>query len=210
MEEKLRDLVNKATQTYAREEWIKTQQESSLPLFDYRFDHVQEVVRIAKMLAENAEVNMEVVVMASWLHDISKRGMGKIPDHGKASADMARQILVEQGFESAIINEICDVIIKHVGLTLEKPLSPIEAQIVWEADKIVKLGVSGFIHFIINGIKYKPGLSIVQIAKEIGIFLKLAEDIVASMHTRASKKMATIRLENLRMISKALENELNL
>ena len=210
MEENLRNLVNEATEKYAREEWIKTQQESNLPLFDYRFDHVQEVVRIAKILAKDTEANLEVIIAASWLHDISKLGVGNVPDHGNASADIARKILVEQGVDLDIINDVCEVIIKHVGLTLEKPLSPLEAQIVWEADKIVKLGASGLIHFIINGIKYKPGLSCIQIAKEIRKFLKLAEEIAASMNTEASKKMALMRLENLRMICKALGEELDL
>ncbi|MHA1481550.1 MAG: HD domain-containing protein [Candidatus Thorarchaeota archaeon] len=210
LEMKIQMIVKSRTSEFARAEWIQTQEREERPLFDYRFDHVREVVRIAKHLALETGAQMEVVVIASWLHDISKLGMGNVPNHGKASAVIARHILVEQGVELDIINEVCDAIIKHVGLTLEKPLSPIEAQIVWEADKIVKLGASGLIHFIINGIKFKPGLSSVEIAKEIRKFLNLAEEITASMNTEASKKIASMRLENLRRICRALDEELDL
>lgn len=210
IETKLQMILKSRTSEFARTEWIQTQENEDRPLFDYRYDHVSEVVRIAKYLAKESDAEMDVVIMASWLHDIAKPGMSGVPNHGKTSADIARQILIEFGIELNIINEVCDVIIKHVGLTLEKPLSPIEAQVVWEADKITKLGASGFIHFIINGIKYKPGRSSVEIAKEIRKFMNLAEEIAASMNTEASKKLASMRIENLRMVSHALDEELDL
>ncbi|MHA1928250.1 MAG: HD domain-containing protein [Candidatus Thorarchaeota archaeon] len=209
LELKLSEKVRKQTQATCKGDWIKAQQESQVALFDYRFDHIQEVVRIAKVLAINTGADLDVVVIASWLHDISKPGRNGPSNHGVVSADMAREILRDEGIDQDVIEKVCDAIVKHVGLTLDKPLTPIEAQIVWEADKLNKLGASGLLHYIIVGLQYNPGLSSIEIARDIREFIGLAERITASMDTPLAREIAKARLMNLKSISEMLDSELN-
>ena len=210
LEEKLRQLVVSRTSTAAREEWLKAQQESEVPLFNYRFSHVSQVVAIAKNLAEATGADMDVVTTAAWLHDFTKPGMGEVSGHGETSAQEARKILLKEGIDPDAVGRICDAIRKHVGLTLDSPLEPLEAQILWEADKLVKLGVTVFAHMIVYMQKERPGFSLKDLADELRDYLGLAERIAASMNTERAQKLARIRLDAMRSISELLDSELML
>jgi len=210
LEEKLKQLVVSRTSTAAREEWLKAQQESEVPLFNYRYSHVSEVVAVAKHLAEATGADMDIVTTAAWLHDFAKPGMGEVPGHGETSAQEAREILLNEGIDSDTAERICDAIRKHVGLTLDSPLEPMEAQILWEADKIVKLGATVFAHMIVYMQKAKPGFSLKDLADELRDYLGLAKRIAASMNTERAQELARIRLDAMRSISELLDSEIML
>ncbi len=210
LEEKLEQLIVSRTSTAAREEWLKAQQESEGPLFNYRYSHVSQVVAVAKDLAEAAGADMDIVTTAAWLHDLAKPGMGDVPGHGEASAKDAKEILLKEGIAPDIVERVCDTIRKHVGLTLNSPLEPMEAQILWEADKLVKLGVTVFAHMIVYMQQAKPGFSLNNLADELRDYLGLAERIAASMNTKRAQELARIRLDAIRSISELLNSEVML
>jgi uncharacterized protein len=210
LEKKLKQLVVSRTSTAARGEWLKAQQESEAPLFNYRFSHVSQVVAVAKHLAEATGADMDIVTTAAWLHDIAKPGMSEVPAHGETSAKDAREILLKEGVDPDIVERICDTIRKHVGLTLDSPLEPMEAQILWEADKLVKLGVTVFAHTIVYMQKAKPSFSLKDLADELQDYLGLAERIAASMNTERAQELARTRLDAMRSISELLNSELML
>ncbi|MHA2064244.1 MAG: hypothetical protein ACXABY_07680 [Candidatus Thorarchaeota archaeon] len=91
--------------------------------------------------------------------------MASKQDHGNLGAELAAEVLRKEGVEEKTIENVCDAIRKHVGLNLDEPLTPIEAQILWEADKLVKLGVLGFIHSLIYYMQFRPRLSSNELAK---------------------------------------------
>jgi uncharacterized protein len=210
LEEKLKQLVFSRTSTASREEWLKAQQESEVPLFNYRYSHVSQVVAVVKDLAKAAGSDMDIVSIAAWLHDFSKPGMGEVPGHGETSAQEAREILLKEEIDPDAVERICDTIRKHVGLTLDCPLEPIEAQILWEADKLVKLGSTVFAHMIVYMQKVRPGFSLKDLADELRDYLGLAKRIAASMNTKRAQELARIRLDAMRSISELLDSEIML
>jgi len=210
LEEKLKQLVDLRTSATSREEWLKAQQESEVPLFNYRYSHVSQVVTVAKQLAKATGADMDIITTAAWLHDFAKPGMGDVPGHGEASAKDAREILLKEGINPDSVERICDTIRKHVGLTLDSPLEPVEAQILWEADKLVKLGVTVFAHMIVYMQKATPGFSLKDLADELRNYLGLAERIAVSMNTKRAQDLARIRLDAMRGISEQLNSELML
>ncbi len=125
-------------QTEAQRKW---QIELGRPLpFNYRWEHVQEVVRLALWLARTLGADYEVVEAAAWLHDVRKEQ----PQHALAGAEAARQILSTTDFPVHKLAAVAEVIRKHEGLVRPKhadPLQPLEAAILWDADKLSKLGV---------------------------------------------------------------------
>ncbi|GAH17697.1 unnamed protein product, partial [marine sediment metagenome] len=139
IEKNLCNVVEVTTRKAAIAEWSTAAGKQKVPLYNYRFDHIKEVVELAKYVATGTDANMEVVVLAAWLHDIAKPGIGGIPaqHHGIASAEIAEEILLEEGIDLETISQVSDVIRKHVGLTIKETLEPIEAQVLWEADKIL-------------------------------------------------------------------------
>ncbi|MFQ5833196.1 MAG: HD domain-containing protein [Candidatus Thorarchaeota archaeon] len=210
IEAKLSAIIKTQTEKAARDEWREVQEESDSALYDYRFNHVNEVVNVAGHIARSVGADTEVITLAGWLHDMAKPGMGNVKRHGEASAKMARNLLEEHGVDKQVVDRVCDTIRKHVGLVLDEPVEPLEAQVLWDADKLVKLGVIGLIHFLANGLKLNPGFELREVAKEIRDFIQLAERIVESMNTQMGKEMAQQRLNTLQFISDSLDRELQL
>ncbi|MFX0108097.1 MAG: HD domain-containing protein [Candidatus Hodarchaeota archaeon] len=210
LERALEEIVRETTETASRNEWLKIQEKTKSALYNYRYDHVKQVVAISKRMAEELNANMEVVTLAAWLHDAAKPGMGGVQKHGKASARTARKELLSRGINEETVEQVCDTIEKHIGLTLEKSVQPLEAKILWDADKIAKLGMIGLLHFLVNGIKMRPGVYLEEVAESLSEFLPLAEEIVKSMNTDLGRKLATRRLETLRLASTVLDAELEL
>ncbi|MCK4279551.1 MAG: HD domain-containing protein, partial [Candidatus Thorarchaeota archaeon] len=174
------------------------------------YSHVSQVVAVAKHLAKVTGADMDIVTTAAWLHDFAKPGMGEVLGHGETSAKDAREILLKEGIDPDAVERICDTIRKHVGLTLDSPLEPMEAQILWEADKLVKLGATVFAHTIVYMQKAKPGFSLKDLADELRDYLSLAKRIAASMNTERAQELARIRLNAMKSISELLDAELML
>jgi len=212
IEDQLQQIIEISTRKAAISEWKSSSEKQRVPLYNYRGDHVQQVVNLAKYIGESTDANMEVVILAAWFHDIAKPGIEgiEITHHGEASAEIAQDWLAQAGYDIETVTRIADVVRKHVGLTLEKPLEPIEAQILWEADKILKLGLVGFMQYVRNGIRIFPGQSLNDFSKRLKEFLPLAKKIESSVVTERGKKIANERLERLILLSNMLESELHL
>jgi uncharacterized protein len=210
IEKNLRKIVEVSTKKAAIEEWRAASEKQMIPLYNYRFDHIEEVVTLAKHIASGTDANMDVVILAAWLHDLAKPGIGGIPaeHHGVASAKLAEDILTEEGIDSETIGKVSEAIRMHVGLTIKEPLKPIEAQILWEADKILKLGVIGFIQGLLNGVRLFPGRSMSEIAESLHEFIPLATSITKCMVTKRGKEIAQERLNTIKILIQYLDSEL--
>jgi putative nucleotidyltransferase with HDIG domain len=210
LENRLRDLIRQEADIASRSEWKGIALDSEKHLFNYRYDHVCHVVGLSKHLADLVGADREVVTLAAWLHDISKPGVESVKNHGGKGAERAREILEEEDVESHVINRVCEAIEKHVGLTLNEPVQPLEAQVVWDADKLNKLGIVGIIHFLVNGIKVNPLPTMEEVTETIHEFLPLAERIVSSMNTDAAKELARERMKHLRTFAEMLDKEMTM
>jgi uncharacterized protein len=112
--------------------------------FSYRWEHVQAVVRLALRLAERTGADREVVEAAAWLHDVAK---GHSENHGPDGAIAARRILSGTDFPTDKVEAVADAIYKHVGMWTDEQIEPIEAAVVWDADKLTKVGATAVLHF---------------------------------------------------------------
>lgn len=219
LEDKMRQLVERESAAAAIEEWSSSLNGLTVPPFNYRGDHVVQVVNVAKQLAKETSANYDVVVMAAWLHDCAKpttegkptaEGFSK---HPEKSAMKAREFLLKEGIEEPIVDRVCDAIRKHGGYSLEETLEaiePLEAQIIWEADKLTKLGLTTVIHLIINGVRYEPNNSVQGILKRVQKPMPIWRKIAASMRTEPGKRIAEYRIKNIEDFIDRLEKELYL
>jgi uncharacterized protein len=108
--------------------------------FNHRWEHVQEVAGLALRLADLTGADVEIVEAAAWLHDVRK---GQ-PNHGAAGARAAEAFLRTSDFPAVKIPAVVDAIQRHVGLFRadgEDSLTPVETAVLWDADKLSKLGV---------------------------------------------------------------------
>lgn len=186
------------------------------PSFNYRWEHLRVVVELAQRLAADVGADVEVVTAAAWLHDIAKehgRG-GEADTHGRAASVEARSILAGTDFPAEKVDAVCTAIESHVGLTREGPLPSREAEVLWDADKLSKLGATGLLHSLcaqpafarLGG--YTPDTPTLE--RQLLRWLGLAEKIVANMNTAPGRRMAAGRLRFLRSFVEQLQQELRL
>ncbi len=198
----------RATQESLR---LWAQEVGKRPPFNYRLEHLKVVVRIAQALAERLGADQEVVWAAAWLHDLAKEEdhWPEGDDHGPAGAREARRILEGTDFPLEKVEAVCQAIAKHAGLYRDAPLEPLEAAILWDADKLAKLGALSIAQFLCLSPSFEKPLTAESILSQIRGWLQLAEGIVASMNTPLGKEMARKRHHAMREFVSHLEEEID-
>ena len=173
--------------------------------FEYRWEHVQAVVQLAGRLAAELKADVEVVEASAWLHDIRKAD----PDHGNVGARAAAAILLETDFPPEKIDAVVDAIRQHVGLTRPfdaSAMQPLESAILWDADKLSKLGVMALALNLCA--HYGAGSNLAQRRRENEKFVrKVLAETVISMNTEPARRMAQQRYAAMLEALSAWEQE---
>ena len=172
--------------------------------FNYRWEHVQATVRLAVRLAELTRADRETVEAAAWLHDVAKPHSKR---HGQDGAVAARQVLARTDFPSEKVDAVADAIAKHVGLFTDESLEPVEAAVVWDADKLSKLGATAVLHFI--GYEMMVGRGTTDKWLEQLSNLPWQERTATSFHTPPARTVGQKRLEVYRALWEQAAREFN-
>lgn len=175
------------------------------PLFNYRWEHVTAVVTLALKLAELTGADAEVVEAAAWLHDIHKETGAK---HAQEGAKAAHEILSTTDFPKKKIGHVARAIRSHMGLWRKKPLKDLESQVLWDADKLAKIGLTSVFHFTPLIVMQGNGRATQSLIDSARSNNKWLPKTVASMHTEPAKKAAQKRLKRFNKLLKNLEAEL--
>jgi uncharacterized protein len=93
-------------------------------------------------------------------------------------------------------------------LFLDRVLEPLESAVLWDADKLSKIGALSVAHFLATSPAREPGMSSEAISARGREWLALAERITSSMNTNPGKELARGRLEFLRTFYDQLRREL--
>ncbi len=114
--------------------------------------HVERVYNLALRLAREESADLDVVRAAVLLHDTARalEDEGKIEDHAREGARMARRILQEVNFPRDKLDRVVDCIEVHRfrnGLT---PRS-LEAKVLQDADRLDILGAIGIARVFARG-----------------------------------------------------------
>ncbi len=210
LEEKIRKIIEDESAVEAVREWQEQICGLDVPPFNYRYDHVFEAAQIAKYLARKTSANYDVAVLGAWMHDIAGPRTWKNYNHWELGAERARGMLLDEGMDSDSTERICDAIESHGGYTAEKPLENLENQIVWEADKLTKVGITAAIRGILNIVRFEPNSKMSDVLERLQEYLIVSRQIADSIFTAPGKKIAESRYQNLATLVKMLEEEVNL
>jgi len=125
---------------------IKEIVEKELSCSAHQMDHVMRVYNLCLSLSKNEDIDLDVLKAAALLHDIARikedNDSSGNTDHAILGAEMAGPILQELGFSQEKIKHIQDCIISHRYRTINRPKTK-EAQILFDADKLDVIGVTG-------------------------------------------------------------------
>ena len=109
------------------------------------FNHVLRVYRLVEHLAEKEGADMEIVRAAALLHDARGSSPGENnqrDDHHEASARFAAEVLAEEKWPQEEIDAVQHCILTHRFRSPEIP-ETIEAQVLFDADKLDAIGAVG-------------------------------------------------------------------
>ena len=176
----------------------------SVGRFNYRWEHVSAVVSLAMRLAALTGADGDVVEAAAWLHDIAKEAGRDHPAHGAA---FARRFLPGTDFPAAKIDAVARTIEDHMGLWRDTPLETLESQVLWDADKLSKIGLTAAIHW--SGMQLSAGNIITT--SDLIAFGRNADwqlKTVRSMHTDPARRAAMARFVAYNELWDRLEEEL--
>lgn len=177
---------------------------SRKPLYNYRWEHVQAVHTLAMRLARLAGADLEIVEAAVWLHDVAKAAGREHPQRG---AERARALLPTTDFPPEKIERVAQAIADHMGLWRETPLQALESQVLWDADKLAKLGLTAAFHWLGGDFACGGQLTTEDLLAR-GREPDWQEKTVASMHLPAARRAAQARLAAFRALWDGLETEL--
>ena len=111
----------------------------------HNFDHILRVYRMAERLAQKEGADLEIVRAAALLHDAEGSAPGEgeeRAEHHERSARFAEEILSAEAWAQEKIEAVQHCIRAHRFRSTEKPQT-IEAQVVFDADKIDAIGAVG-------------------------------------------------------------------
>lgn len=177
------------------------------------YEHIKRVLSNVYCISKGVKVNMDVLIAAALLHDIScAKGMTKI--HHIESAALAKDILLEFGFDRTTINAVYHAIINHNFIF--KPYDKLdslsmEAKILSDADTLDALGAIGMIRMISFSAHKKIPYFVTEADKLDESFygnLKYLDAMKESLLLKPSKKIAEERMVIVHRFLKQLESEL--
>lgn len=176
--------------------------------FDYRWEHVNAVVTLAMRLGELMEADAEIVEAAAWLHDVCKWTHGE--DHAAAGAVFARDFLPQTDFPREKIEAVAEAIADHQGLWRDEPLTVLESQVLWDADKLSKLGLTAVIQWTGRALAGDQSRTVAELMSRgrDPEWLRLQTRIAASMHTAPAQEAAARRIAAYQRLWSELEMEL--
>lgn len=172
--------------------------------FNYRWEHVSTVATLSVKLARLTGADEEIVEAAAWLHDICK---DKKDDHPREGAKFALRFLPTTDFPQRKIERVAQAIEEHMGLWRDTPLTNLESMVLWDADKLAKIGLTAAFHWTgwaLAGTQLRDMGELITRARSAD----WQEKTVASMHTKPAQRAAKARLKAFNKLWDRLESEL--
>lgn len=184
------------------------------------WDHVMRVFNLAINIGKKEDVNIEILELATILHDIARpeesKTKGKIC-HAKLGAKMAKDILKKYNYSEEIINAVEHCILAHRNKEKVEAKTK-EAKVLFDADKIDSLGAIGlgraFIFAGEHGAKvHNTSINIEDTCsytvedtayREYWHYSKKMKD---KLYTKEGKKIAKKRILFMKNFFKKLDNE---
>lgn len=135
----------------AHEFWPGPSQNSG-PYFNHRLEHVQQVEREALRMLEEPEcqpASRDVVLAMVWIHDRYKPQF-EGDDHALRAAAWTREHLAGLGFDAGLVESVAFGVEHHADPPGALPEEAREARLVWDADKLTKIGPLNIISRLVS------------------------------------------------------------
>jgi len=169
-------------------------------------DHSLRVLRWCERLAEDRDVDLEVLRLAGLLHDVSIPESGRLR-HYDVSAEMAVELLRELGYGEEIVEAVAHCIRAHSRYGGPDPQTP-EAEILYDADFLDYLGAIGLLRGVLRALV--EGEYSGDVSEAPGVLEAILRKYKRPLHTEEARGIAEDRLRFLEAFLGRLRAELEL
>ncbi|MFB6075731.1 MAG: HD domain-containing protein [Candidatus Aenigmatarchaeota archaeon] len=111
--------------------------------------HIRRVWDHVKEISSEVDVDGEILIAATFLHDIGRHYPEGDGVHGPVSAPYARDVLERIDFPSEKIESVINSIKYHDETFPSKKREKLEAKVLYDADKLDSFGAVGISRFLI-------------------------------------------------------------
>jgi hypothetical protein len=178
------------------------------PYYNYRLEHVQQVERECRRLMATVGGDEDVVLASVWIHDRYKPQFTGHKLHAVQAAAWASQHLAELGFPISKISAVEHAVTNHSNPPRTIRPEALEARILWDADKLSKLGALYIVCLLCDGPGFpETKITYKWIQQELHTWLVKAEEQVTQFYFPISLELGQERWRALKAFSEAMDNE---
>lgn len=156
-------------------------------LDELNYEHSKRVRKFALKLAKKENANIEIVEIASWLHDIAKPKYSGM-DHHIKGVEIAKEFFQKSGADQKLAEAVLHCIEAHM-MKCDVPDAPqpntIEAKVLLDADMINFISPFGIAKIIFKNAKDGKGFN-----ECIDITKKVTENGFKELQTASGKALA--------------------
>ncbi|NHJ47181.1 MAG: HD domain-containing protein [Asgard group archaeon] len=189
---RLPNFIEKAKQIIRDAETAFNEQSSNFET-DFLWDHSYRVGRIAYYIASHEGIDPFIPTIAAILHDAGKFVLGQYHaddiSEEKHSSSIAEKLLSEEGLTKSEIKEVQEAI---TGLYVDQIPNNIACKVIYDADRLDKLGVLGIANYFTKMTLRGTNLSS-SIIRSLSRELTYATSAPKTMLTITGKKLAERR-----------------
>jgi len=106
------------------------------------FSHVLRVYKLAELIAQEEGADLKIVRAAALLHDV-EGDVDVREDHHLSAASFAEKTLLDEGWDNEKIESVLHCIRAHRFRNNQEDPGTLEAQVLFDADKIDAIGAVG-------------------------------------------------------------------
>jgi hypothetical protein len=177
------------------------------PYYNYRFQHVEQVECDARKLLAAHGGDEDIVLASVWIHDRFKPQL-EGDNHAAQAAEWADKNLVKTGFPAAKVTTVSYAVANHANPPQTIPAKAKEARLLWDADKLSKLGVVLIIYMLCTCQAFPQNkVDFPWILRELQVWGAKGRTLATSFYFPLSRELGLERYNTLKTFCEALEKE---
>ena len=169
---------------------------------DYNHDisHIIRTVTLAKYIAKKEKADVDICVVAAWLHDIGQSIA--FEKHNETGAKMARKFLLSIGMNKEFTDNVVHCIICHSTKRVKEAQTK-EAKVLYDADMLQCLGAFGYTRLLSQATVFMK----FDLNKAIKWVKSIEKKCRLHSQTKTGKKFAKEFLDFMQKFYKQYEKE---
>ncbi len=142
----LKGYIIRSTTEAARAFWPSPNEVGS-PFFNFRLEHIRQVERDAINIMATERGDEEIILAAVWIHDRFQPQFDGA-QHADKAGRWTRANLAKLGFPVHKVEYVARAAELHTRRSMDIPQELREAQMLWDADRLARLGPMNLISYM--------------------------------------------------------------